>query len=205
MNKYRLVAPIDDSDRNQNTVLGFPGKSYIRFICLFVSKCLQFYFYSGQTDRQTLSFIYIDDLRQKHFFTDCKQSKSKNPEQKLKTAIDAAKCFNCFSSGHFSRECTFSSKCRLCEPHFDPKHSTALHKIFRLRKPLRCQVGACQISVTTGAEKKQTDVEQTVVRKLAFNHDFVMLCTSAVRVINPVKSKSTLSYAQHDTTSRTYY
>ena len=58
-NKYRLVAPIDDSDRNQNTVLGFPGKSYIRFICLFVSKCLQFYFYSGQTDRQTLSFIYI--------------------------------------------------------------------------------------------------------------------------------------------------
>ena len=42
---------IDDSDRNQNTVLGFPGKSYIRFICLFVSKCLQFYFYSGQTDK----------------------------------------------------------------------------------------------------------------------------------------------------------
>ena len=55
-----LEAPLDDSDRNQNTVLGFPGKSYIRFICLFVSKCLQFYFYSGQTDRQTLSFIYID-------------------------------------------------------------------------------------------------------------------------------------------------
>ena len=57
---HRLVAPIDDSDRNQNTVLGFPGKSYTRFICLFVSKCLQFYFYSGHTDRQTLSFIYID-------------------------------------------------------------------------------------------------------------------------------------------------
>ena len=60
MNKYRLVTPIDDSDRNQNTVLGFPGKSYIRFICLFVSKCVQFYFYSGQTDRGTLCFIYID-------------------------------------------------------------------------------------------------------------------------------------------------
>ena len=49
---------ISGGDRNQNTVLGFPGKSYIRFICLFVSKCLQFYFYSGHTDRQTLSFIY---------------------------------------------------------------------------------------------------------------------------------------------------
>ena len=60
---HGLVAPIDDSDRNQNTVLGFPGKSYIRFICLFVSKCFQFYFYSGHTDRQTLSFIYIDFKR----------------------------------------------------------------------------------------------------------------------------------------------
>ena len=26
---HRLVAPIDESDRNENTVLGFPGKSYI--------------------------------------------------------------------------------------------------------------------------------------------------------------------------------
>ena len=50
---------IDDSDRNQNNVLGFPGKSYIRFICLFVSKCLQFYFYSGQTDRRTNFEFYI--------------------------------------------------------------------------------------------------------------------------------------------------
>ena len=50
------------------SVLCFPGKSYIRFICLFVSKCLQFYFYSGQTDRHTLSFIYIDRFTSSVFY-----------------------------------------------------------------------------------------------------------------------------------------
>ena len=30
----------------------------------------------------------------------------------------------------------------------------------------------------------------------------MMLCTSAVRIINPVTGKSTLTYAQHDTSSQ---
>ena len=46
-----------------------------------------------------------NDLRSKHFLTDCEQFKSKTPEQKRKTVIDAARCFNCLSLGHFSREC----------------------------------------------------------------------------------------------------
>ena len=52
------------------------------------------------------------------------------------------------------------------------------------------------------AGEKQTDTEQTVVRKLAFNNDLVMLCTNVVRVINPVTGKSTLAYAQRDTASQ---
>ena len=71
-----------------------------------------------------------NDPRSKHFLTDCEQFKSKTPEQKRKTVIDAARCFNCLSLGHFSRECTSSSKCRLCGPHFVPKHSTALHDLY---------------------------------------------------------------------------
>ena len=61
-----------------------------------------------------------NDPRSKNFLTDCKQFKSKTPEQKRKTVIDAARCFNCLSLGHFSRECSSSSKCRLCGPHFVP-------------------------------------------------------------------------------------
>ena len=40
------------------------------------------------------------------------------------------------------------------------------------------------------------------MRKLVFDKDLVMLCTSAVRLINPVTRKSTTAYAQHDTTSQ---
>ena len=71
-----------------------------------------------------------NDSRSKHFLTDCEQFKSKTPEQKRKTVIDTARCFYCLSLGHFSRECTSSSKCRLCGPHFGPKHSTALHDLY---------------------------------------------------------------------------
>ena len=147
-----------------------------------------------------------NDPRSKHFLTDCKQFKSKTPEQKRKTVIDAARCFtrNCLSLGHFSRECSSSSKCRLCGPHFVPKHSTALHDLYVKSDSVNlgaASAGHCQTSVTADAGKKQTDAEQTVVRKLTFNNDLVMLRTSAVRVINPVTGKSTLAYAQHDTAS----
>ena len=101
--------------------------------------------------------------------------------------------------GHFSRECTSSSKCRLCGPHFGPKHSTAVHDLYVSSDSVNlgaASAGHCHTSVTPDAGKKQT-----VVRKLAFN-DLVMLRTSAVTVTNPVTSKSTLAYAQHDTTSQ---
>ena len=146
-----------------------------------------------------------NDPRSKHFLTDCEQFKSKTPERKCKTVIDAARCFNCLSLGHFSRECTSSSKCRLCGPHFGPKHSTALHDLYVRSDSVNlgaASAGHCQTSVTPDSGKKQTDAEQTVVRKLTFHNDLVMLRTSAVRVINPVTGKSTLAYAQHDTASQ---
>ena len=59
-----------------------------------------------------------NDPRSKHFLSDCELFESKTLEQKRKTVIDAARCFNCLSLGHFSRECTSSSKCRLCRPPF---------------------------------------------------------------------------------------
>ena len=47
----------------------------MRFICLFVSKCLQFYFYSGHTDRQTdfEFYIYIDVV----MYSGCNQRSDK--------------------------------------------------------------------------------------------------------------------------------
>ena len=62
-------------------------------------------------------------------------------------------------------------------------------------------MGHYQTLVTPGAGKKRIDTEQTVVRKLAFNNDLVMLRTSAIRVINPMTGKFTLAYAQYDTAS----
>ena len=78
----------------------------------------------------------------------------------------------------------FSSKCRLCGPHFGPKHSTALHELYINSDSVSlgaASAGHCQTLVTPGAGKKQTNTEQTVVKKLAFNNDLVMLRTSAVR------------------------
>ena len=67
---------------------------------------------------------------------------------------------------------------------------------------MAASAGHCQTSVTPDAGKKQTDTKQTVVRKLAFNNNVVMLSTSAVKVVNPMTGKSTLAYAQHDTASQ---
>ena len=122
-----------------------------------------------------------------------------------KTVIDAARCFNCLSLGHFSRECTSSSKYRLCGPHFGPKHSTASHELYVNSYSVNlgaASVGHCQTLVTSGPGKKQTDTEQTVVRKLGFNNDVVVLRISAMRVTNSVTGKSTLAYAQYDTASQ---
>ena len=146
-----------------------------------------------------------NDPRSKHFLSDCELFKSKISDQKRKTVIDPARCFSCLSLGHFSRECTSSSKCRLCEPRFGTKYSTALHDLYvnsDLVNLGAVSVGHCQTLVTPDAGKKQTDAEQTVVRKLAIDNDLVILRTSAVRVTNPETGKSTLAIAQHDTASR---
>ena len=142
-----------------------------------------------------------NDPHSKHFSTDCEIFKNKTSLQKCKTVIDAARCFNCLSLGYFFRECTSSSKCRLCGPHFGLKHSTTLHDLYVNSDSVNLEAASarhCQTLVTPGAGKKQTDAEQTVVRKLAFNKDLVMLRTSAARVANPVTSSSTLAYAQHE-------
>ena len=98
-----------------------------------------------------------NDPRSKHFLTDCEKFKSKTLEQKRKTVIDSARCFDCLSLGHFSRECTSLSKCRLCGPHFGPKHSTALHDLYfnsHFVNHRAASVGRCQTSVTPDAGKK---------------------------------------------------
>ena len=43
-----------------------------------------------------------NDPRSKHFLTGCELFKSKTLEQKRKTVIDAVRCFNCLSLGHFT-------------------------------------------------------------------------------------------------------
>ena len=111
--------------------------------------------------------------------------------------------FGTFLSRTYS---TSLSKSHLCGQHFGPKHSTALHELYVNSDSVHLETasaGPCETLVTSGTGKKQTDSKQTVVRKLAFNNDLVMLRTSAVRVINPVTGKSILAYTQHDTASQT--
>ena len=52
-----LLPPFPWPDLNENRVISFPGKCYIRSICLFLSKYLQFYFYSEQTDKLWVLYI----------------------------------------------------------------------------------------------------------------------------------------------------
>ena len=49
-----------------------------------------------------------------HFLPDCDKFNSFAPHQKRKTVVDANRCLNCLSRGHYARECKQSSKCRQC-------------------------------------------------------------------------------------------
>ena len=56
--------------------------------------------------------------------------------------------------------------------------------------------------IDTETRGSSSEDEQSIVRKLTPNdNNTVLLCTSAVRVINPSTWRSTIVYAQHDAAS----
>ena len=63
----------------------------------------------------------------KHFLGDCEKFKTYTPRSKRQIVIDAKRCLNCLSLEHFVRECPYPSKCRICGPSSQNKHTGALH------------------------------------------------------------------------------
>ena len=118
--------------------------------------------------------------------------------------MGAGRCLNCLSLGHMVRNCMAPSKCRWCGPACSNKHAGALHELY-----VRSRVGSGNRSsglskvIETETRESSFEDEQPIVRKLTpNNNNTVLLCTSAVRVINPSTGRSTLVYAQHDTASQ---
>ena len=102
------------------------------------------------------------------------------------------------------QNCMAPSKCCWCGPAWSSKHAGALHELY-----VRSRVGSGNRSsglskvIDTETRESSFEDEQPIVRKLTSNNNnTVLLCTSAVRVINPSTGRSTLVYAQHDTASQ---
>ena len=153
-----------------------------------------------------LCFV-CNDLVSRHFLGECPKFKDLSNENKRQTVIDAGRCLNCLSVGHFARSCSWNSKCSVCGPNNPNKHASALHKLFRrsYSNPFGAADNACRIDSDLLVEDKSGGNErreQAISRKLSPGVNDVLLRTSAVRVINPITGMSSLVYAQHDTGSQ---
>ena len=148
-----------------------------------------------------------NDLVSRHFLGECLKFKDLSNQSKRQTVIDAGRCLNCLSVGHFARSCSWNSKCSVCGPNNPNKHASALHELFRrsYSNPLGAADNACRIDSDlfvadkSGGNERR---EQAISKKLLSGVNDVLLRTSVVRVINPITGMSSLIYAQHDTGSQ---
>ena len=102
------------------------------------------------------------------------------------------------------QNCVAPSKCRRCGPACSGKHARALHEPY-VRSSVGGGNGSSDLSkvIDTETRESSSDDEQPIVRKLTpNNNNTVLLCTSAVRVINRSTGESALAYGQHDTASQ---
>ena len=139
----------------------------------------------------------------KHYLADCKRFMQFSPKEKRQTVISAVRCLNCLSTEHFARDCGFRSKCRSCWPQCKTKHSGALHECYAtdtLGAAYTTTSDVASQPVQESATNSETSVK--VRRVEVADAGTVLLRTSAVRVINQSNGRSTLAYAQHDTTSQ---
>ena len=74
-------------------------------------------------------FLHVDE-KLKHFFADCPKFKKLSVVDKRKKIIEAGKCLNCLSVGHFVRDCELHSKRCECGPKYKNKHSSASHEFY---------------------------------------------------------------------------
>ena len=138
----------------------------------------------------------------KHFLADCQVFKSYSDKLKRQTVMEAKSCLNCLSVKHFVRDCPHPSKCRKCLLNCQNKHSGMLHDYY-------VEGSKTEESIKTGSnstpvEHENNDKKSLNMHKIsAHENSIILLCTSAVKIANPVTGKSTLAYAQHDTASRT--
>ena len=145
------------------------------------------------------------NVDQRHFRAECEKFKALNPRAKRQTVTDAKRCLNCLSLDHFARNCAFPSKCRICGPQCRNKHAGALHECYD-----GVNLGAAdrvdQVSRPITAPRihcREIGSQDYTCRKLnSVYNGVVLLRTSAVRVINSNTGKSTLAYAQHNTTTQ---
>ena len=128
---------------------------------------------------------------------DCEIFDDLSLKSRHQMVIEAKRCLNCLSLDHIVQNCPRSTKCRKCGPRSQNKHATALHE--------------CFISPNTGAADKTSDVprsktettqnehnERVVLKSNSSEESVILLCTSAVKIVNPTSGKSSLVYAQHD-------
>ena len=133
-----------------------------------------------------LCFVRNDSVS-KHFLGDCKTFKTFTNERKKRVVVGAGRCLNCFSLGHMVRNCMTLSKCRRCGPACSSKHAGALHELY-VPSCVGSENESSGLSKVIDIETRESssEDEQPIVRKLMpNNNNTVLLCTNAMRVINP--------------------
>ena len=78
----------------------------------------------------------------KHFFGDCPKFEKLSVVDKRKKIIEAGKCLNCLSVGHFVCDCELHSKRYKCGSKYKNKHSRALHEFYSRSTSVNLEVQA---------------------------------------------------------------
>ena len=145
-------------------------------------------------------FLCVNE-KLKHFLGDCAKFKKLSIADKKKKIIEAGKCLNCLSVGHFVRDGELHSKCHKCGPKYKNKHSGVLHEFYS--RSTSVNLGAAKPVSTEKSNEEETSTENVVVRKMVpNNNNLVLLRTSAVKDVNPSSGRCALMYAQHDAASQ---
>ena len=146
--------------------------------------------------------FYCNDTSLKHYLGDCEKFKKLGLEHRRQVVIEARRCLNCFGLGHFARNCGFASKCHKCGPIYYLKHATVLHDLYVQSSLVDFKATNTKESVNICDSPSSSKENKHVARKICPSNKIVLLCTCAVKVINPRTGRFTLAYAQHNTASQ---
>ena len=124
------------------------------------------------------------DPSSKPFLADGERFKNLTIDCKWQMIINAGRCLNCLSLGHYVGDCAFPSKCRKCGPNFEHKHASVLHDLYKQSNSANfraAEVNGCSVLPEPGSESvdELSDGKQAVLKKLKPDHTVVWLCTRA--------------------------